>query len=144
MLQVKSVVLINCGGCLNLLELLQPSEQEEEDEESGGGTMGGVRGHQGVTFFIVDSRRPLELDNVYNQDQVHVVLKEGEELELPEFDDIYASDMVRMFFIYITMHGCKSFEYAHKCRAFLCLELQLHVCKSTHIKFYHLAEESAK
>lgn len=85
-------MLINCGGCLNLLELLQPSEEDEE-ELSGGA--GGVRGHQGVTFFIVDSRRPLELDNVYNQDQVQVVLREGEELELPEFDDIYASDMVR-------------------------------------------------
>lgn len=47
-----------------------------------------------MTFFIVDSQRPLELDNVYNQDQVHVVLREGEELEVPDFDDIYASDMV--------------------------------------------------
>ena len=86
------MVLINCGGSLNLLELLQPTDEEYEGE---GGT-GGVRGHQGVTFFIVDSRRPLELDNVYNQDQVHVVLREGEELEVPDFDDIYASDMVRV------------------------------------------------
>ena len=72
--QVKSVVLINCGGTLNLLELLQP-----EDES--------------VAFFIVDSRRPFELDNVYNQDQVNIVLREGETLEVPEFDDIYASDV---------------------------------------------------
>ena len=84
------MVLINCGGCLNLLELLQPGDEDDE----GSGT-GGVRGH-GVTFFIVDSQRPLELDNVYNQDQVHVVLREGEELELPDFDDIYASDMVKL------------------------------------------------
>lgn len=57
-----------------------------------------MSGHhsRGVTFFIVDSQRPLELDNVYNQDQVHVVLREGEELEVPDFDDIYASDMVRL------------------------------------------------
>ena len=59
------------------------------------GGAGGVRGHQGVTFFIVDSRRPLELDNVYNQDQVTGGAEGREELELPEFDDIYASDMVR-------------------------------------------------
>ena len=82
------MVLLNCGGCLNLLELLQPTDDDDEGSE--------VRGHHaGVTFYIIDSRRPLELDNVYNQDQVHVVLREGEELELPDFDDIYASDMVR-------------------------------------------------
>ena len=105
-------MLINCGGSLNLLELLQPSEQEEEDEESGGGgAMGGVRGHQGVTFFIVDSRRPLELDNVYNQDQVQVVMREGEELELPGFDDIYASDMVSMLESY-HLHLKKCYMYA--------------------------------
>ena len=93
-MQVKSVVMINCGGCLNILEQLQPDED--------------------VHFFIVDrcvspdhppppppppprvslaplqfcpvdplsggvcmsslycpcSHRPLELDNVYNQGQV--------------------------------------------------------------------------
>lgn len=60
---------------MNLLELLQP---EEED----------------VKFYIIDSRRPLELDNVYNQEQVNLILREGEELEIPSFDDIYASDIV--------------------------------------------------
>ena len=73
--QVKSVVFINCGGCLNLLELLQPENQE-------------------VRFFIIDSRRPLELDNVYNQDQIILVVREGDELDVPEFDQIYSSDMV--------------------------------------------------
>ena len=66
---------MNCGGCINLLELLQP---EEED----------------VRFFIIDSRRPFELDNVYNQEQVNLVMREGEELEIPSFDDIYTSDVV--------------------------------------------------
>jgi cell division control protein 45 len=85
------VVLINCGGCLNLLELLQPSDDDDAEGSAE------VRGHHSrVTFFIVDSQRPLELDNVYNQDQVHVVLREGEGLEVPDFDDIYASDMVRL------------------------------------------------
>lgn len=80
--QVKCVVLVNCGGCINLLELLQP---EEED----------------VRFFIVDSRRPFELDNVYNQEQVNLVMREGEELEIPSFDDIYTSDMVGVVFVII-------------------------------------------
>ena len=60
--------------------------------------------------------RPLELDNVYNQGQVsslsislngehtvclyahlqiNIVLREGEALEIPDFDDIYDSDQVR-------------------------------------------------
>ncbi len=28
LLQVKSVVMINCGGCQNVLELLQPTSEE--------------------------------------------------------------------------------------------------------------------
>jgi len=77
-LQVKCIVLVNCGGRLNLLELLQPESPE-------------------VQFFIVDSHRPLELDNVYNERQVTVVLREGEgqQLNVPEFDELYSSEMVR-------------------------------------------------
>lgn len=74
--QLKSVVLINCGGCLNLLELLQPENEE-------------------VRFYVLDSRRPLELDNVYNQGQIVLVMREGDKLDVPEFDAIYSSDMVR-------------------------------------------------
>ena len=73
--QVKSVVMINCGGCLNLLEMLQP-----EDE--------------GVRLYVIDSRRPLELDNVYNQDQITLVIREGDELDVPDFDSIYSTTMV--------------------------------------------------
>ena len=43
----------------------------------------------------MDSRRPYELDNVYSQDQVQLVVREGEELELPAFEEVYNSDMVR-------------------------------------------------
>ena len=70
------MVLVNCGGRVNLLELLQPESPE-------------------VQFFIVDSHRPLELDNVYNESQVTVVLREGERLNVPEFDELYSSEMVR-------------------------------------------------
>lgn len=58
-----------------MLELLQP-----EDE--------------GVRLYVIDSRRPLELDNVYNQDQITLVIREGDELDVPEFDSIYSTTMV--------------------------------------------------
>ncbi len=80
--QVKSVVMINCGGALSVLELLEPENEE-------------------ARFFIIDSRRPLELDNVYNQDQVILVVREGDELDVPEFDKIYSSDMVRFIYTHI-------------------------------------------
>lgn len=70
--QVRCVVLINCGGGVNLVELLQPEEH--------------------INIYVVDSSRPLELDNVYNQGQIGVVLREGEELDIPDFDDIYGSE----------------------------------------------------
>lgn len=69
------MVLINCGGCANLVELLQPEGS--------------------VQLYIIDSQRPLNLENVYNQDQIHVVVREDDQLEVPEFDDIYSSDLVR-------------------------------------------------
>ena len=61
---------------MNLLELIQPES-----------TL--------VRFYVIDSQRPLELYNVYSQDQVIVVTREEDELaDLPEYDTIYSSDMV--------------------------------------------------
>ncbi|KXJ28983.1 cell division control protein 45 homolog [Exaiptasia diaphana] len=68
--QIKHIFLINCGGNINLLEMLEPDED--------------------IRFYIADSHRPLHLDNIYNQDQVKILMKEGETLEVPDFDDIYA------------------------------------------------------
>ena len=47
-----------------------------------------------LKFLILCSHRPLDLDNIYNQDQIKILMKEGETLEVPEFDDIYASSDV--------------------------------------------------
>lgn len=47
---VKFVLLLNCGGCVDIVELLQP----EED----------------VTFFICDAHRPLDVCNIYSDRQV--------------------------------------------------------------------------
>lgn len=41
---------INCGGCLDLVELLAPEEN--------------------ILFFICDSHRPLDLCNIYSDSQV--------------------------------------------------------------------------
>lgn len=46
---------INCGGCLDLVELLSP-----EDEN---------------IFFVCDSHRPLDLCNIYSDSQVRRVKK---------------------------------------------------------------------
>eukprot|EP00794_Sanderia_malayensis_P013727 gene13727-15158_t len=71
--QVKHFVLINCGGTVNLIEDLAPDDD--------------------VTFFIADSHRPLDLDNVYNQDQVKIMIKEGDTFdEIPEFEKVYESE----------------------------------------------------
>lgn len=47
---VKNVLLINCGVCIDLVELLQPDED--------------------VTFFVCDSHRPMDVCNVYSDSQV--------------------------------------------------------------------------
>jgi len=43
-------VLINCGGTLDIIEILEP----EED----------------ITFFVVDSHRPTDICNIYSSSQV--------------------------------------------------------------------------
>lgn len=47
---VKYVILINCGGCIDIVEYLQPDED--------------------VTFFICDSHRPFDVCNIYSDKQV--------------------------------------------------------------------------
>lgn len=41
---------VNCGGCLDLVELLNPDEN--------------------ILFFVCDSHRPLDLCNIYSDSQV--------------------------------------------------------------------------
>ncbi|RDD44749.1 Cell division control protein 45-like protein [Trichoplax sp. H2] len=67
--QFKNIILINCGGNINIVEILQP----EED----------------VTFYVIDSHRPFDLNNVFNQDQVKIILMEGETVDIPDFDDVF-------------------------------------------------------
>ncbi|XP_076160041.1 cell division cycle protein 45 isoform X2 [Ptiloglossa arizonensis] len=70
--EVKNVILINCGGTLDLVELLQPAES--------------------VIFYILDSHRPYDLCNIYSEDQVRILGKADEEDEIPEYNDIFRDD----------------------------------------------------
>lgn len=48
--EIKYVVLVNCGGTVDLVDILQP----EED----------------VVFFVLDSHKPTDVCNVYSDGQV--------------------------------------------------------------------------
>ncbi|XP_045503778.1 cell division control protein 45 homolog [Colias croceus] len=69
--EIKYVVLVNCGGTIDLVDILQP----EED----------------VVFFVLDSHKPTDICNVYSDGQVRLVYKDDEE-NIPNFDDIFRDD----------------------------------------------------
>lgn len=52
---VKYVILINCGGCVDIVDLLQPDEE--------------------VIFFVCDAHRPLDVCNIYSDKQVCIRLE---------------------------------------------------------------------
>ncbi|KAH8419723.1 hypothetical protein KR009_001587 [Drosophila setifemur] len=66
---VKYVVLVNCGGCVDIVELLQPAED--------------------VTFFICDSHRPLDVCNIYSDRQVCILGDATLEENIPVFETIF-------------------------------------------------------
>ncbi|VVC44592.1 CDC45 family [Cinara cedri] len=66
---VKHVVLINCGGTLDIIEILEP----EED----------------IIFFVVDSHRPTEICNIYSSSQVRVLTPPDDDENIPDFEDIF-------------------------------------------------------
>lgn len=67
--------MINCGGTLDLVELLQPNES--------------------VVIFILDSHRPYDLCNIYSESQIRILGKPDEDSEIPEYNDIFRDDSVR-------------------------------------------------
>ncbi|KAH8306880.1 hypothetical protein KR018_010419 [Drosophila ironensis] len=66
---VKYVVLVNCGGCVDIVELLQPPED--------------------VTFFVCDAHRPLDVCNIYSDRQVCILGDASHEEGIPAFDTIF-------------------------------------------------------
>ncbi|KPI98939.1 PREDICTED: cell division control protein 45 homolog [Papilio xuthus] len=69
--EIKYVVLINCGGTIDLVDILQPDEE--------------------VVFFVLDSHKPTDICNVYSDGQVRLVYKDDEE-NIPNFDDIFRDE----------------------------------------------------
>ncbi|XP_024882547.1 cell division control protein 45 homolog [Temnothorax curvispinosus] len=70
--EIKNVVMINCGGTLDLVDLLRPDES--------------------VVFFILDSHRPYDLCNIYSESQIRILGKPDEDNEIPEYNDIFRDD----------------------------------------------------
>lgn len=70
--EVKNVIMINCGGTIDLVEMLQPPES--------------------ITFFIVDSHRPYDLCNIYSEHQIRILGKPDIEDDIPEYNDVFRDD----------------------------------------------------
>ncbi|KAI6239351.1 hypothetical protein M3Y99_00587300 [Aphelenchoides fujianensis] len=65
-------VLLNCGGYRSFLELQ-------------------IENPKGFSIFVIDSRRPFHLDNVFNADGLHILCFESElaELQIPAYNEIH-------------------------------------------------------
>ncbi|XP_043673036.1 cell division control protein 45 homolog isoform X1 [Vespula pensylvanica] len=70
--EVKNIIMINCGGTIDLVELLQPPES--------------------ITFFIIDSHRPYDLCNIYSEYQIRILGKPDTEDDIPEYNDVFRDD----------------------------------------------------
>ncbi|KAL8566410.1 hypothetical protein ACOMHN_011988 [Nucella lapillus] len=69
---IQHVVMINCGASIDVVELLQPEE--------------------GVCFYICDSHRPVDINNMYNVVQVKLLMKPDDLTDVPEFDEVFRED----------------------------------------------------
>ncbi|XP_053659436.1 cell division control protein 45 homolog [Anopheles marshallii] len=66
---VRYVLLVNCGGCIDIVDVLQPE--------------------QDVVFFICDAHRPYDVCNVYSDGQVRILGEMNSSENIPAFDDIF-------------------------------------------------------
>lgn len=71
---VKYFVLINCGGTIDIVDVLEP----EED----------------IVFFVLDSHRPTDLCNIYSNGQIRLLRNGEENAQVPDFHDIFREDGV--------------------------------------------------
>ncbi|KAI5722887.1 hypothetical protein M8J76_015316 [Diaphorina citri] len=72
--EIKNVLLINCGGTHDIVEILEP----EED----------------CIFYILDSHKPTDFANIFNSSQVRILCRMDDvELEnIPEYNQIFESE----------------------------------------------------
>ncbi|XP_052872960.1 cell division control protein 45 homolog [Anopheles cruzii] len=66
---IRYVLLVNCGGCIDIVDVLQPE--------------------QDVVFFICDSHRPYDVCNVYSDGQVRILGEMNKNENIPAFEDIF-------------------------------------------------------
>uniref|UniRef100_H2ZRB3 Uncharacterized protein n=1 Tax=Ciona savignyi TaxID=51511 RepID=H2ZRB3_CIOSA len=69
--QYKHMILLNCGGNIDLLDVLDP-----EDD---------------IMIYVIDSHRPVDLVNFYCERQIYLIMRHGpDEIDLiPDYDCIY-------------------------------------------------------
>ncbi|XP_072809718.1 cell division control protein 45 homolog isoform X2 [Vicugna pacos] len=70
--QFRYFILINCGANVDLLDILQPDED--------------------AVFFVCDTHRPVNVVNVYNDNQIKLLIKQDDDLEVPAYDDIFRDE----------------------------------------------------
>ncbi|XP_033226952.1 cell division control protein 45 homolog isoform X2 [Belonocnema kinseyi] len=70
--EVSYVILINCGGGIDIVELLEPDER--------------------ITFFVLDSHRPYDVANIYSEGQIKILGNPDAEEGIPEYNEIYKDD----------------------------------------------------
>ncbi|KAL3270828.1 hypothetical protein HHI36_021347 [Cryptolaemus montrouzieri] len=69
---VKYFVLINCGGTIDIVEVLEPAED--------------------IIFYVLDSHRPIDLCNIYSNDQIRILSPPEEDAEVPKFDSVFREE----------------------------------------------------
>ncbi|XP_013383421.1 cell division control protein 45 homolog [Lingula anatina] len=71
---IKHVVMIGCGGNIDVVETLQPEN--------------------GTVFYISDSHRPIDVTNVFNQVQVKLLMNQADDdlHDIPDFDEVFRED----------------------------------------------------
>lgn len=74
---VKYFILINCGGTVDLIDLLEPQEE--------------------VIFFVLDTHKPTDLCNIYSDNQIRLLSSIEEDNDVPSFNEIFREDEVQYF-----------------------------------------------
>ncbi|KAF2360802.1 CDC45 family [Trinorchestia longiramus] len=70
--QISSIILINCGGTLDLVEFL------------------GLPPH--IKVFLADTHRPLHVCNIYSEDQIRILSQLEDDEEVPAFADVFRDE----------------------------------------------------
>lgn len=66
----KYVLLINCGATLDIFDFLELGEDTE--------------------IYILDSHRPLDVRNVYNTNQIKLIIPRKDVEAVPDYHDIFS------------------------------------------------------